>query len=278
MRGRMVGPRVASRIGATIGPIDVAGGFTEPMLRDGPLNVWLPTCPEHLPLLAPDIPVPAYMWLPGRASAAAGSIYDKCNNPPGVLPIRSNVLFNEVVTGWAERGMRVTTEGGNSGAWAPFGALYDIGNQDVFAALYHAVTVSNGARCVAVFGGTNQLQIQCLAAGQLALFVNGTTTATSNIYENATPTVGCTTLSWQHNPGFVRMHTRLERVTGTFVDISDSNKGLGGPIAAPLGYYLVYIVWVGLHATYMINRGGFPGDGGRQFQVDAGWNPTYPAA
>jgi hypothetical protein len=250
-----------------------SGGVAEPLTRDGPQNVYLPTCPEHLPLVASGIPLPDWMW---TFQEASGDFFDRCNNPAGVLVAGTNTLYQQSIAGWTSKFFRINAEGVGGGARAPISSLWNIGNQSLFVLLYSAVLSSGGNRCLFLGGGANGLQIEIVAAGQATCFCNSVRVAGSFVYESATATVHPFALSYdRRGAGLVRVHTEKEEITSTWANLSDNVKGLGSNnISPPVSMFNLLVPWVGVDAEAMIDRGG-AGLGGKQLITDLGWPMAY---
>lgn len=252
-----------------------AGGVAEPLTRDGPQNVLMPSCPEHLPQVASGIPVPDYFF---TCQESSGNLVDICNSPGGVLTAGPNVSYQQAITGWTRKFVRVTAQAAGSGFLATLGQLWNIGNQSIFAFQLSAVVQSDGpTRCLSLFGGsTLNVHIQAPTAGQLACFCGGSTAGTF-VYENATPTAYPIVYTYdRRGSGLARLNTDKEQVTGTWANFTDGAKGFGAPsgIVSPVAMHGIWIVWVGTDAETMADRGG-AGLGGRQFVADLGFAMSY---
>jgi hypothetical protein len=244
-----------------------------PAGRDGPDNVLYPTCPEQWPLVASGIPQPDYLW---TFQEASGNFVDVANNPGGSLVAHADTAYQQSVTGWTTKFFNTAVELSARGAQAALSSLWNIGNQSIFALMYSAVTQSGGTRCMFLGGGGNGLQIEIVTAGQATCFCNSVRATGTFVYENATPTAYPFAMIYdRRGSGLVRVNTNKEQINGTWANLSDNVKGIGSnSIAPPVSRHCLLVVWVGLDAETMIDRGG-AGLGGKQLIADLGWPMAY---
>lgn len=270
---RLLGPYSSRVLGSRVYPLYDEGGVGLPAdAVDGPgTPVIRPYYPEHWPFVAAGVTEPDYLW---TCQDASGNLKDLANNPQAELVAGLNVNYQQSVTGWTSKFVGITTEAGNSGFYSPIGTLWNIGSQSVFALMYSAILVSGGARTLWLGGGNGGLQIQAASAGQVTSFVSVGTTGTF-VYENVTATVYpfCYTYD-RRGAGDARLHTNKEQIVSTWVNLSDHNKGWGGPIASPQARHNLMAVWVGANAEQMFDRGG-AGLGGKTLITNLGWPMSY---
>ena len=240
---------------------------------DGPGNtITRPYYPEHWPFVAAGITQPDYFW---TCQEASGNLLDIANMPQASLTAGANVLYQQSVTGWTSKFVGIGAVGGNSGFYSGIGTLWNVASQSVFALMYSAAVLSDGNRVMFLGGGTSpQAQIQIVAAGQAASFLSTSTVGTF-VYESASPVVY--PFAWHYDrrgSGYAGLYTNKEALVSTWANLSDSNKGFGGPIASPQARHNMLAVWVGTKAEQMFDRGG-ANLGGKTLIANLGWPMSY---
>ena len=274
----LVGP-YGSRVVSTRRYPDYDEGNSGPLVLppdalDGPgTPVFRPYYPEHWPLIQPDILEPDYLW---SCQDASGNLLDNANSPAAELVARTNVNYQQTLTGWTQKFVGITAEASGSGFWSDAASLWNIGSQSIFVVLYAAALTSNGNRCLFLGGGGNGLQIEIVGTGQATSFVNSVRTTGTFVYASGTPTVYPFVYQWdRRDAGDARLYTNKEQILSTWANLGDNFAGLGSNnLAAPIARYGLVAVWVGANAEFMMDRGGSK-LGGKTLITNLGWPMAY---